>query len=191
MLEDTTSGNGEVLMDYLPKLIRLAEANMSSGLKKRVAAEEVAASVLGSVIRMKTEGKLQISIDDSSEFSALLTTIALRKIRKKARYHRQKKRDYRREMHITEDGPTLAEIIAQAGDPTDEDGIHLLKIFQQLEEQLTEDERIVMEGKRTGLSAEEIGSKIDHGRGRSTKTVGRIWKRILEHARRLVDEIDV
>lgn len=191
MLDDTPSGNGDVLIDYLPKLIRLAEANMSNGLKQRIASEEVAASVLGSVIRMKKEGKLQIPIDESSEFSALLTTIALRKIRKKARYHRQQKRDYRREMKIAEDGPTLAEIIAQVGDPTDEDGIHLLRILQQLEEQLTEDERLVMEGKRAELSAEEIGSKLDQGRGRSTKTVGRIWNRILDRARRLVDEIDL
>jgi len=38
-----------VLMDYLPKLIRLADRNMSMRLKTKIDSEEMAYSIIGSL----------------------------------------------------------------------------------------------------------------------------------------------
>lgn len=187
---DNCPNDGDLLLEYLPKLIRLAEANMSAGLKKRIDADEMANSVLGSVIRLQAEGKLPVRLDNSDEFSSLLTTIALNKIRKKARFHRAQKRDYRLEITPSEEGPSLADTLAQAGDPTEADGVHLLRILETLESQLTADEQLVLAGKREGLIAEAIAGQLNDGKGRSTKTVQRIWERIHQTAKGLVDEID-
>ncbi len=176
---------GNLLIDYLPRLVRLAEKNMSSGLKKRVDPDEMANSVLGSVIRMQAEGKLMVDIENSSEFGSLITTIALNKIRKKARFHQ---RDYRREIAPSDEGPTLAEMLQQAGDPTDADGASLARILERLEESLDEDGKIVLAGKREKLIAEEIAGKLNGGKGRSTKTVQRIWERIHDLAKSLSEE---
>lgn len=179
---------GNLLIDYLPRLVRLAEKNMSSGLKKRVDPDEMANSVLGSVIRMQAEGKLMVDIENSSEFGSLITTIALNKIRKKARFHQSQKRDYRREIAPSDEGPTLAEMLQQAGDPTDADGASLARILERLEESLDEDGKIVLAGKREKRIAEEIAGKLNGGKGRSTKTVQRIWERIHDLAKSLSEE---
>lgn len=181
---------GTLLIDYLPRLVRLAEANMSGRLKQRVDPDEMANSVLGSVIRMQAQGKLPVNLDDEEDFSALLTVIALNKIRKKVRFHSQQKRNMYEEVNLTDDGPMLADILEQEGNPTEADGAHLAQVLEQLEQALDEDGQIVLAGKRDELIAEEIAGQLNSGRGRSTKTVQRIWKKILRLAGELADEQD-
>lgn len=181
---------GELLMDYLPRLVRLADANMSGRIKQRVDPDELANSVLGSMVRMHAQGKLPVSLDDPEDFGALITTIALNKIRKKVRFHRQQKRDVYLEVVPQDDGPALADMLEQEGAPTEADGERLARVLERLEQSLNDEGRIVLAGKRDQLMAEEIARQLNGGKGRSTKTVQRIWKAILQEAEVLADELD-
>jgi len=183
--------DGEILLQqYLPKLIRLAERNMSRRLQQKIGADEMAGSVLASVVRLQNEGKLGVEIDRSEDFWRLITTIALCKIRKKANYYKAQKRDHTREAVLAEDGPSLEELAVAAGDPTAADANRVAIVLERLEAELDADERLVLQGKWEGLMLNEIAERMNQGHGRSTKTVTRTWQRIVDRAKRLADSLE-
>ena len=181
---------GSILMEYLPKLVRLAEANMSSRLKRKIGPDDMAGSILGSVIRLKRLGKLPVSMDESDDFWRLIVTIALCKIRKKARFYRAAKRNFERELNVTDDMPLLEEIVVAEGEPTDSDGAWLATVLETLQSELNDDEQVVLSGKLEGKGGMEIAMALNGGQGRSTKTVTRIWQRIQERTKEIADTIE-
>ena len=186
--QENVPGESTILLDYLPKLMRLADRNMSTRLKAKVGSDDMANSILGSVVRMAREGKLQI--EQSEEFWKLLVVISLNKVRKKVRYYKAKKRDSGREMQLGEDLPSLEELVADIGAPTAEDGEAVGLALEKLSEQLDEDCKVVLAGKLEGRSNLEIASMLG-SEGKSTKTVTRCWKKVEEAAIRIVDELDL
>ena len=174
-----------VLMDYLPKLIRLADRNMSMRLKTKIDSEEMAYSIIGSVLRMRNEGKIRI--DPSEDFWRLLVAISLNKVRKKARHYKAKKRDMGREIQFADDMPTLEEIAQDHGDPTDEDGADIAKVLEKLAERLDENCQIVLAGRLEFRSNLEIASQMN----KSTRTVSRCWLTILDEMNKLLDDKDI
>lgn len=179
-------GESVVLMDYLPKLIRLAERNMSSRLRAKVGSDDMADSIIGSVIRMSREGKLRI--EESDEFWRLLVAISLNKVRKKARYFKALKRDAGREVQVGGDWQSLDELARSCGDPTDEDGEAVGDLLGRLVNTLDDDCKIVLAGKLDGKSNLEIAATLGPN-GKSTKTVTRCWKKI-ETEMKMVAEKD-
>lgn len=178
-------GESTILMDYLPKLIRLAERNMSLRLQGKVGTDEMANSVLGSVVRLAREGKLQI--EQSEGFWKLLMVISLNKVRKKARFYKAQKRNIVLETQITDDLPSLEELVADLGSPTEEDGASVSRVLEELNELLDEDCRMVLAGKLEGLSNLAIAAKIQ----KSTKTVTRCWKKVEIEAKEIAERLDL
>lgn len=186
--QENIPGESTILMDYFPKLIRLAERNMSARLQAKVGSDEMANSILGSVVRMAREGKLHI--EQTEVFWKLLMVISLNKVRKKVRFYKAKKRDSGREMQLGEDLPSLEELVADMGAPTEEDGESVGLALEKLSERLDEDCNVVLAGKLEGRSNLEIASLLGP-EGKSTKTVTRCWKKVEEEAFRIVDELDL
>jgi len=167
---DQSSSDSRILMDYLPKLIRLVERNMSGRLQGKLGSDDMAQSVLGSILRVAGEGK--IKIEESEDFWKQLVVISLNKVRKKSRYYNAKKRDYSREISFADDSLTLAELAQDYRDPTDEQGLEFAKLLERLDESLDADCRVVLEGKLAGLSHLEIAAMLP-SKASSAKTVGR------------------
>jgi len=174
-----------ILMDYLPKLIRLADRNMSNRLKTKIASDEMAGSVIGSVLRLKNEGKIRV--EQSEDFWRLLVAISLNKVRKKARHYGAQKRNWDLEILITDDMPTLEEIARDHGDPTDEDGAETAKVLEELSERLNDNCKKVLAGRLESKTNLEIADAISL----STRTVTRCWQEILEEMKKLLEEKDL
>ena len=173
--DSNKQGESVVLLDYLPKLIRLAERNMSSRLKAKMGSDDMADSIIGSVIRMSREGKLRI--EESDEFWRLLVAISLNKVRKKARHFKALKRDSGREVQVGGDWQSLDELARSSGDPSREDGEAIGNLLEGLVDKLDDDCKSVLAGKLDGKSNLEIAATLGPD-GKSTKTVSRCWKKI-------------
>jgi RNA polymerase sigma-70 factor (ECF subfamily) len=181
---------GSILMSYLPKLIRLAESNMSPKLMQRVGADDMADSILGSIIRIQNQGKIQISIEQSQDFWRLLVAISLNKIRKKARDETAGKRDFGKEISITHEMPSLEEMVADRRDPHEQDGKNLAKVLDAVQPRLSEDERLILQGRLEGLTFNQIAMNLKGGRGMSSKTAQRKWETVQDMLKQAAKEMD-
>lgn len=175
----------EILMDYLPKLIRLAERNMSVRLKTKVGSDDMAGSIIGSVIRMSREGKLRI--EQSESFWKVLVAIALNKVRKKARYYGAQKRCLDRELRISDEWPALEQLAQSAGEPSDDEGRAVGEALELLAERLDDDCRVVLSGRIENKSNLEIAAMLGPA-GKSSKTVTRCWKKIETEINKIAEE---
>jgi hypothetical protein len=178
---------GSVLMEYLPKLIRLAEKNMSMQLQARVGADDMANSIIKSVFREYAHGKLPLRIEDSEDFWRFLVAVSLNKIRKKARFHLAGKRTPLLEQRLSD----LEFMIKEQGDPSDEDGIQVAEVLNRLEAELDDDGKIILDGRLKGLSNPKIAEQLKGGTGMSTKSVSRKWKEIETRLREIIEELDL
>ncbi len=172
-----------ILADYLPKLVRLAEKNMTAKLRQKVDAEDVGQSVMRTVFRQASEGI--ISIEHSQDFWRLLVAITLNKVRKKARYWKAQKRSIDLEQPIGRDGPPLEEIaVAPNESPTREVGAMLAEVLAGLDERLDDNHRAVLAAKLQNKTHAEIAELLNV----STKTVGRRANNIKAIMSELLDE---
>ena len=187
MVENNVSEDGTVLLEYLPKLIRLAERNMSSRLRQKLGADDMAHSILGSVVRMTREEKLPIGVQQSDDFWRYLVVVSLFKIRKKARFYAAGKRQSSLEVPLQD----IEYLIQEQGDPSDEGASRVAAVLEKLQEGMTEDERIILAGKIDGKSNAEIAEALNGGQGRSTKTVTRRWKSIESKIKKIVEESEI
>jgi RNA polymerase sigma-70 factor (ECF subfamily) len=182
--------DSQILADYLPKLIRLAEKNLSNQLRQKVDAEEVGQSVMGSVIRQVREGKLHI--EESEEFWRLIMVITLNKIRKKARHWKAQKRDMSREQGISPDGPQLAELAIDfrslPDSPSSEEGEAFAEVLNQVDERLDpkyrDKCRQVLAARFQNMRKDEIAKLLDI----STKTVDRYMDKVKKAVKQLLSE---
>ncbi len=178
----------EILQDYIPKLVRLADRNISQKLRQREDADDLQQSVLRTVWRQAQEGKL--SIEQSEDFWRLLVAITLNKARKKARFHSAKKRDISREQVIAPESPQLAELAVDYrelnADPSQEQGDSLAEVLQKMDGLLDEKCQQVLVGKLSGQKHEEIAQAM----AVSTKSVSRYLKKIEILMREFVLEQD-
>ncbi len=187
MQDDSMFKEGSILLDYLPKLIRLAEKNMSSRIQQKIGADDMADSIIASVVRAWKNGKLRIDIEDSQDFWRYLVAISLNKIRKKVRLLNTDKRKLDLEVPLH----NIEFLVVQQGDPSQEAGETVALLLERLQEELDEDKLIVLRGKLEGQAAEEIAEQLNGGKGMSTKTVARHWKAIENQLKQLVEEMEL
>jgi RNA polymerase sigma factor (sigma-70 family) len=178
---------GNALVEYLPRLIYLAERNMSRRLQTRIGADDLAHSVVKSVFRRFREGKLIANFEDDGQFWKFLVVVALNKIRKKARDHGSKKRNLSLDQPLSE----LEFLIEESRDPSDEEAEQVADVLERLEEVLSNDGKILLQCKMDGLTNRQIAEKLNSGQGVSTKTVTRRWNEIIEQLRSIIEEMDL
>lgn len=168
--------DSQILAGYLPKLIRLAEKNMSCQLRQKMDAEDVGQSVMGSVIRQAREGILQV--EQSDDFWRLIMTITLNKVRKKVRHFKTQKRDMSKEQATSPDGPQLAELAVDfrslPDTPSLEDAAALSEVLNQLDMRLDQRCRQVLAARIQNLPQFEIAKQLNV----STKSISRYLKKI-------------
>lgn len=175
MSEQAQLTGDQILVEYLPRLIRLAERNMSQQLRRKLDAEDVGGSVARTVLRRMGSGQLQL--ENSEEVWKQLMVITLNKVRKKARYWQAQKRDFRRELHIADEGLQLADVLpdtADGGMPTALDTEIFSELMQQLSAMLDEKCRMVLELRLQDCSDQEIAQAL----GVSTRSITRYLKKI-------------
>jgi len=178
MMEIPPSSPGEstILGNYLPKLIRLAEKNLSPQLRRKVDENDIGGTVMRTIIRQAREGRL--TIEESEDFWKLLVAVTLNKVRKKARYWKQQKRSISREQELAADGPRMEDIAVDLStplaDPTDDEGQAFAVILEKLSGNLDETCQTVLAMKMEGLTHIQIAEKL----GVSTRSVTRYVTRI-------------
>lgn len=178
---------GHALASYVPQLIRLAEKNMSRPLQVRVGAEDLANSVVKSVFRAFSEGKLSVSVEDDAQFWKYLVVVSLNKIRKKARDHSAAKRNISLDQPLSD----IEFLIKETRAPSDDEGEQVASVLNQLESELDEEGRIILQGKLEGEPNRVIAAKLKQGEGVSTKTVTRRWNEIQARLREIIESLDL
>lgn len=178
---------GKTLVAYIPRLIRLAERNMSKPLQVRVGADDLADSVIKSVFRAFSQGKLQVNLQDDEQFWKYLTVVSLNKIRRKARDNKSGKRDLTLDQPLSD----LEFMIAETSEPSDEEGKQVAELLILLESELDADGKLILEGKLQGDSSRTISMRLNGGQGFSTKTVTRRWIDIQDKLRSIIEKLDL
>jgi DNA-directed RNA polymerase specialized sigma24 family protein len=184
MGRDSPAGESTIIRIYLPRLIRLAERNLSPQLRRKVDENDLSASVLRTVIRQARDGI--IVIEESEDFWRQLIAITLNKARKLARYWKQTKRSVAMEIELTPNHPTLEELAhfeADLGEPNDDESGAFVAILEALNEQLDETCRNVLSLKLLGNNHLQIAEKI----GVSPRSVTRYVGKIQETMRAIYD----
>ena len=182
---DNADVKWELLMSYLPNLIHIAKRYMSPGLRERIDSDEMVNSMVKSILRMEVNGTLKVNVD-SDDFLGYVIVILRNKIKKKARYYGAQKRDIGQTVSFDEIKIDLEDI----HDPTDDDGKRFAQFLERLDQELSEDQRVVLDGKMNGLSNGEIAERLNGGQGMSTKAVTRRANEMKAIAERLLDSIE-
>jgi RNA polymerase sigma factor (sigma-70 family) len=168
---------------YGARLQGLAAEYMSTRLCRREGPEDVVQSVCRTFLRRAQIG--QFRLPDSEQFWRLLCAITITKIRQKARFHQQQKRDFGRERHLASpagDSTFPCPQIA-APQPTPAEAAEFADQLGQLLAELDDEERPLFELKLEQYTNQEIADK----RGCSERTVRRILKRIQSRLKRQLE----
>ena len=188
-IPSNSPGESTILSNYLPKLIRLAERNLSPQLRRKIDEDDIGGTVMRTIIRQARAGVL--TIEESEDFWKLLVAITLNKVRKKARYWKQQKRSIAREQELAADGPRMEDIAIDLSnslaDPTDAEGEAFAAILEKLSSNLDETCQTVLAMKMEGLTHIQIAEKL----GVSTRSVTRYVMRIQQELGQLNAESDI
>ena len=176
------ANEGEVLFSYLPKLIRLAERNLSPQLRRKVDENDISATVLRTVIRRAREGL--IAIEESEDFWRLLVVITLNKVRRKSRYWKAGKRSLAREQDIGSDDIPLDQLAIDKSvlqeEPSAADGEAFVQTIDLLSTQLNTQCQEVLRMKLDGLSHLQIAEKLEISTRSVTRYVATIQQTLRE-----------
>lgn len=172
-----------ILASYIPKLVRLADRNLSPKLRQKVNEEDITQTVLRSVIRKAREG--QMVIEESEDFWRQLVAITLNKVRKKARYWKAGKRNISREQELSTEGNRLDQLAVDHSvlldEPTEDDGKAFVETLELLTAQLDQTCQNVLALKLEGLSHLQIAERLEV----STRSVTRYLTKIKESMQQL------
>ena len=153
----------EKLVDFIPKLLAIAERNLSPTLARKFDADDIVASVCRSVMRRNQAGRFEFF--DNEELWKLVVVALKRKIYNKVRDQGAGKRDYRKETSFDQNEFLAA--ISREPDPTDV--VEFVEILRQIESTVDDTARKVLEFKLAGMNNREIAAEL----GVTERTVGR------------------
>jgi eukaryotic-like serine/threonine-protein kinase len=146
--------DNELFHRYLRLLHAMVYKFMSQQLKNQIEPDEMVQSILGSIIRISQESNRPLL--ESEEYFGLVRVIAERKIRKKYRYHRRKKRDMNLLTQVSDEMPSLEEIVADVPDPTVDDGAQVERQVRDFLATLDLRDRQILEERIRGQPLAEI-----------------------------------
>lgn len=179
LIDGLRNGDGEIITRFYNQhgstLRAIADRQIATEMKRRVAASDVVQSAFRSFFRRAEEGRFQF--EDSEKLWSLMCAITLTKVREQIRYHRREKRDLYRETTpgdpSKDDGAGGFDLLSAEGLPP-EVAVGFADQFEKLMESLDDEERQVLSLKIDDCTNEEIADSI----GTSERTVRRIVKRL-------------
>ncbi len=187
LIEGLCQGDEEIAHGFFHRydrvLCQIAQRHLTSGIRRRVDADDVVQSVFRTFFRRAQQGQFEFS--DGRRLWSLLCAITLTKVREKARYHLRGKRSVQRETapppEVDEGLPGRFEAVDR--EPSPADAAEFTDQFQQLLDALEPEQRQVVELKLQACTQEEIAEQM----GISERTVRRILKRVQVRLERLIE----
>lgn len=165
---------------YGERLQRLASQHLSSGLRRRVGAEDVVQSACRTFLRRAQDGQFEFA--DAESLWRLLCAITLTKVRQQARFHGRQKRAMNLERH-----PRSNQAISRAGfaispEPTPAESIEFTDQLEQLLGLLDEEERTTVMLKLEQNTNNEVAQQLCCSERTVRRIIGRVqarWKKNL------------
>lgn len=157
----------EIYHRYVRRLIGLAQTRISAKLNQKLDADDVVQSVYRSFYRRAKEGRF--ALQRAGDLWRLLAAITVNKVRKKARFHGQLKRDMGRQGELNEAVLVQqhAELFAEG--PATPDAVAVFDELSVVLRDMDERQRTMVEMRLQGHELQEISEEV----GRSTRTVRR------------------
>ena len=151
----------ELVERYSQRLLELARRNLPDRVRQRLDPEDVVQSVYRSFFQRLNEGRF--SFEDSGDVWQLLAAMTFQKVRRASRFHRQQRRDVRRELPLaatsgTGDGDPRA---IEAGP---EDVATLYECLESLLNRLPAKYREIIVLRLEGDSLDQIARKVNRSR---------------------------
>ena len=178
MIQGLRTGDQAVIREFCHKygqsLERLAERNLTSGIRRRVGADDVVQSACRTFFRRAQVGEFELP--DAEGLWGLLCAITLTKVREQTRFHLRDKRGLQRETHAAADAGESEQPFFNlaAAEPTPDEAAEFADQFSQLVAGLDEEERQLVDLKLQQCTNDEIAQRM----GCSERTVRRILKRV-------------
>ncbi|MCA9178972.1 MAG: sigma-70 family RNA polymerase sigma factor [Planctomycetales bacterium] len=158
----------EFLQLYLPRLERLAAANMIPALRRRIGDEDIAQSVCHTFLRRAQAG--QFELEGTASLWALLCAITLTKVRQHARFHWREKRAVG--LEAPADAVPAHEIASPA--PTPDEALEFAECMERFFGDLTDEERAIVDLRLQDCTQLEIAERL----AISERTVRRLLAKI-------------
>ena len=152
----------DMLREYLPKIVRLAEGRINSRYAARFDADDVAATVCRTVFRRISEGSF--TFDDDVGLWKQLVTVTLRRLSNKIRHEDA---EIRAVGNTTQSDDELFKGLSKEPNPSE--AVAFVDVIEQVSKQLDETGRRVLELRMAGCDYAEIAEEL----GVSDRTVGR------------------
>jgi RNA polymerase sigma-70 factor (ECF subfamily) len=164
---------------YVDRLIALLRERISPRLASRMDPEDVLQSAYRSFFNGLGHGKF--AIERADELWGLLAAITLHKLCRKVAYHKAKKRAVQREYQPERDQDLLKsypDLVSEL--PTPSEAAELVEELDLVMQQLTPQERRILELRLEGYTSEEIADHLH----RSDRTVRRAMEKVRNEFRR-------
>jgi len=161
------------------RLIGLARTHLHGRLKNKVDPEDVVQSAYKSLL--VRYGDESLTAECWEGLWGLLTLITVRKCADRARYYQAECRELRREGGAPSNSDSNpAWLVAAGREPTPDEAVILIETVSDLLNQLSGDERNIVELSLQGYSTQEISDQT----GRAERSVRRLRERIRKHLER-------
>jgi len=157
---------------YGERLQRLASQHLSSGLRRRVGAEDVVQSACRTFLRRVQDGQFEFS--NAENLWRLLCAITLTKVRQQARFHGRQKRAINQERHLGTDQALSRVGYVISPEPTPAESIEFADQLEQLLSLLDDEERAAVLLKLEENTNNEVAEQLRC----SERTVRRIISRV-------------
>jgi RNA polymerase sigma-70 factor (ECF subfamily) len=159
---------------YAPRLHLLLQRQCSTGLTRRVDADDIVQSVFCAFFEQARKGLYDIP--DGEDLWQLMMVIALNKLRTKRSFHHAARRDVRR--------TASDDHLESQSEQNDVNGTLLRLAFNEALERMTEQERRMVELLIEGHEVAEIAAAVD----RSKRTVERNLQTVRQKLSRFLEE---
>ncbi len=164
---------------YVDRLLALARKRISNRLGARVDPDDIVQSVFRTFFGRAKAGQFQIEREE--DLTKLLVRITVHKTLRQAEFHQAGKRDIGAETAQEEETPSgnrLTPVLAR--EPTPEEAVEFLDQLEHFLNQLSPQERQILELRMQGFSTEEIAQRL----GTYDRKVRRFLERIRGQAER-------
>lgn len=177
--DDTAAA--ELYERYINRLVGLARSRISSKLRRRVDAEDVAQSVFRSFFVNARDEKY--AFERNGDLWRLLSSLTINKVLRHVQKQTRQKRSIDMEQSVfrPDGGPTVPVEMIMEG-PTPDDALALVEELESFMAGLNDTGRQVLELRLQGLPTERIAAEIS----RSERTVRRILESLKDHLQGLL-----